>query len=408
MLTPYRALLATPGALRFTAFGYLARLGGAMFGVSIIVMIATRRGSYSLAGIISSIGLVGVASLGPTVGRLIDRHGQRRVAVPLALMSAAALLSLVLATYLGAPVWVLVLANLGNAIMPQAGTLIRARWAHLLRGEAGMLHTANSFEQVLDESCFMMGPALGAALATLFFPEAGMLLALLLYTTGVIGLALQRRTEPPVQPQHEHHTGRAWQAPGLLLLAATLALTGTIFGAADVIVVAFAAEHQSAAWGGATLGCFALGSLVGGLVYGTRPAADAIAQRLLWSTLAMSVLLLPVLVVDQLPVLAAVLLVAGSAIAPTLITAMMLAQRLVPESQINEGMTIVMTGLLIGIALGSSAAGGMIDAYGASRAFLVPVLAAFLAFALALLGRSTLVSAERRAMDLFGSFATKP
>ncbi|MCH8629320.1 hypothetical protein MM440_16460 [Arsenicicoccus piscis] len=120
----------------------------------------------------------------------------------------------------------------------------------------------------------------------------------------------------------------------------------------------------------------------------------------------MSVLLLPVLVVDQLPVLAAVLLVAGSAIAPTLITAMMLAQRLVPESQINEGMTIVMTGLLIGIALGSSAAGGMIDAYGASRAFLVPVLAAFLAFALALLGRSTLVSAERRAMDLFGSFAT--
>ncbi|MCH8629319.1 hypothetical protein MM440_16455 [Arsenicicoccus piscis] len=283
MLTPYRALLATPGALRFTAFGYLARLGGAMFGVSIIVMIATRRGSYSLAGIISSIGLVGVASLGPTVGRLIDRHGQRRVAVPLALMSAAALLSLVLATYLGAPVWVLVLANLGNAIMPQAGTLIRARWAHLLRGEAGMLHTANSFEQVLDESCFMMGPALGAALATLFFPEAGMLLALLLYTTGVIGLALQRRTEPGPAAARAPH-GRAWQAPGLLLLAATLALTGTIFGAADVIVVAFAAEHQAAAWGGATLGCFALGSLVGGLVYGTRPAADAIAQRLLPST----------------------------------------------------------------------------------------------------------------------------
>ncbi|GMA20993.1 hypothetical protein [Arsenicicoccus piscis] len=50
MLTPYRALLATPGALRFTAFGYLARLGGAMFGVSIIVMIATRRGSYSSPG----------------------------------------------------------------------------------------------------------------------------------------------------------------------------------------------------------------------------------------------------------------------------------------------------------------------------------------------------------------------
>lgn len=385
---------------------YLARFGAAMMGVSIIAMLSSRRGSYGLAGAISSVGLVGMALAGPSIGRLIDRHGQRRVALPLGLVSVGALGILLVATWLGAPVWLLVLANLGNAVMPQVGTLVRARWAHLLGGDARALHTANSFEQVAEESCFMLGPALGGALATLAFPEAGLLVALVLYAVGVVGLTVQTSTEPPIHAVHEHHAGRAWRAPGLLLLAVTLALTGAIFGSMDIVALAFAEAHDAKSFGGVALGMFAGGSLIGSLVYGALPVTGAIARRLRWGTAAMFVLLLPVLMVDHVWTFAVVVLIAGGAIAPTLITSTMLAQRLVPPSQINEGMTIVMTGLLIGVSLGSFAGGTAVEALGASRAFLVPCGAAMVAFVLALLGGGRVARAEKRALSLWVSPAS--
>ena len=120
----------------------------------------------------------------------------------------------------------------------------------------------------------------------------------------------------------------------------------------------------------------------------------------------MFVLLLPVLMVDHVWTFAVVVLIAGGAIAPTLITSTMLAQRLVPPSQINEGMTLVMTGLLIGVSLGSFAGGTAVEALGASRAFLVPCGAAMVAFVLALVGGGRVARAEKRALSLWVSPAS--
>ena len=51
-----------------------------------------------------------------------------------------------------------------------------------------------------------------------------------------------------------------------------------------------------------------------------------------------------------------------------------------PAAQLNEGMTIVVTGLLIGVGIGSAIAGQMVEDQGATRASAVPVIAAALAF----------------------------
>ena len=53
-----------------------------MFGVSMVVMISSRRGSYALAGAITAVAVLVLAVAGPVLGRLIDRHGQRRIAMP--------------------------------------------------------------------------------------------------------------------------------------------------------------------------------------------------------------------------------------------------------------------------------------------------------------------------------------
>ena len=86
MLATYRPLFAIPGASRFVAASALSRVGGAMFGVAIIVMISTRRDSYGLAGAVSAGGIVVLAPAGSsdpraqadsveTARRLAERWG---------------------------------------------------------------------------------------------------------------------------------------------------------------------------------------------------------------------------------------------------------------------------------------------------------------------------------------------
>ncbi|MBO0514402.1 hypothetical protein J0695_21775, partial [Streptomyces beijiangensis] len=67
----------------------------------------------------------------------------------------------------------------------------------------------------------------------------------------------------------------------------------------------------------------------------------------------------------------------------TMVTGMTLVQRLTPQGQLNEGMTLAVTALLGGIATGSATAGWLIDHTTPSTAYVTPVAAAALAFLLA-------------------------
>ena len=101
-----------------------------------------------------------------------------------------------------------------------------------------------------------------------------------------------------------------------------------------------------------------------------------------------------VLVAGNLWILAAVMFVAGIATAPTLITTMNLIERIVPRAQLNEGMTIVLTGLIIGIAVGSAVSGAVIDRVGARHGYWVAIVAAAAAFLMALGTRALLSRRE--------------
>jgi len=96
----------------------------------------------------------------------------------------------------------------------------------------------------------------------------------------------------------------------------------------------------------------------------------------------MFVLEVPALFVGGLWPLVVVMFVAGSATAPTLITSLSLAQRLVPAALVTEGMAVAITGILIGISGGSAVGGWAIEAWGAQPAYAVPVLAGGLALAI--------------------------
>ncbi|RNI17890.1 MFS transporter [Flexivirga caeni] len=376
MLSPYRSLLAVPGARRFLIGSVVGRLGGAMFGVAVVAMISGRRGSFSLAGAVSAGGLVVLALTASPIGRLVDRFGQRRVAVPLAVWAVVWDVAVVVASMLDAPAWVLFATYGLSAIVTETASLSRTRWAYLLAGQPDRLHTAMSLEQVLDECAFVVGPVIAILLATSVLPEAGFIAAALLYVVGSLVFVSARDSEPKPHP-HRAADGRGVaRNPAVVVVAIVMVLTGGVFGSNEVVTLAFCGEHGHKDLSGVVLALFALGSGTSAVIFGARELGGSLARALSLGTAAMCVLEVPVLLAHNLVVLAAVLLVAGLATAPTLITSMKLSQLLVPAHQVNESVGLVFTGVVIGVAAGSAIGGSVVQRWGADTAYLVPVVSA--------------------------------
>ncbi|MFI6015522.1 MFS transporter [Streptomyces sp. NPDC051243] len=386
---PYRRLFAHRGARAFTAGNLVARLPMGMFSVSAVVMIAGTRGSYALAGAVTATGLAATALVAPWTARLIDRYGQARVAVPATLLAALGSLALVLCVRDDAPAWTLFAAYAATATTPNTGGMSRARWAHLLKGDAASLHTANSFEQAADELCFMLGPVLAAFLCGAFFPEAGTLVGVVLLVTGVLAFAAQRSTEPPPRGRTAAKTSKSpLRGPGIPPLLAVCLAMGAVFGSTEVVTIAFADAqgHRTAA--GPVLALQAAGSCAAGLWFGRLRLSGPAEHRYPWCIAAMTALLtLPLLAASltgSLLMLSAALLVSGMATAPTMITNMALVQQRTPDGRLNEGMTLAVTALLGGIACGSAAGGWVVEHLSPTAAYGIPVTAAGAALLVAL------------------------
>ncbi|MEU0029559.1 MFS transporter [Streptomyces sp. NPDC006335] len=385
MPSPYRALFAAPGSKGFSAAGFVGRMPLSMMGIGVVTMISQLTDRYGLAGSLSATIALAAAAIGPQVSRLVDLHGQRRVLRPATLVALVASAGMLLAAHLRWPDWVLFVCAVGIGSVPSLGAMIRARWAALYR-DTPQLHTAYSFESVIDEVCFIFGPIISIGLSTAWFPEAGPLLAACFLAVGVFWLTAQRATEPAPHPRGQDGGRTALRSPGLQVLVATFVATGAIFGAVDVVTVAFADEQGHKGAASLVLALYAAGSCVAGLVFGLLHFGGRPEPRWLLGICAMAVSMIPLLLVGNLPFLAVALFVAGLSIAPTMITTMSLIEQHVPRAQLTEGMTWISTGLAVGVALGSSVAGWVIDAAGARAGYGVPAVSGAVAVAVGFLG----------------------
>lgn len=377
MLDSYRRVLRHPGALRFSAAGVVARFPISMVSLGIVLLVEARTGSYGLAGTVSATYVLAEAAMAVLHGRWLDSLGQSRV-LPVAIsVFGAALALMMLAVERDWPVAATyVFAALAGAALPQVGASVRTRWSHVL-DEARDVQTAYALESVLDELVFMVGPVLVTVLATLWHPAAGLAVAIATGLAGTFAYAAQRATEPPTRRGRGDDQGVAVPMPwGVVapLAVASLAL-GTLFGVAEVSTVAFADEQGHPGAAGWLLAAWALGSLVAGLVSGALVWRHGPGVRVRVGMVVLTLTMAPLAFVGSLTVMAAVLLVGGGAIAPTLIAALTMVESAVPSSRLTEGMAILHTGLVAGVAPGAAIAGFVVDHHGASRAYLVAVAA---------------------------------
>ncbi len=384
MTNAYRDIFRAPGSFAFSASGLIARLPVAMITLGIVTMLSQTHGAYWLAGAVSAAFALSNALIAPQVSRFIDRYGQRRVLPPVTIITILALSALMLSARYGAANWVLFLFAILAGFMPSISAMVRARWTEIYR-DTPKLHTAFALESVVDEIIYMLGPIISIGLSVALFPEAGPLAATLFLAVGALLFVAQRSTEPPVHAQDKSKGTSVIRLRPLQWIVLTLIAIGAIFGTAEVTAIAFAEEHGQKAAASIVLASYAAGSLIVGLVFGTLKFKQSLQAQFLYAITLAMLTTLPLLFVTNIPALAVILFLAGAAVSPTIIISMGLIERLVPPSKLTEGITWAMTGIGIGMALGSSVSGLVIDAYGARYGFCVSIAAGVIALIIALM-----------------------
>lgn len=407
MLGAYAQVLRTPGAWQFSASGFVARMPLAITGLSLVLVVSATTGSYGLAGATASAFGVAAACCTIVTSRLVDRYGQHRILPILGLLHAGALSGFVIASTMRSTVGQLALAVLAGATQPAIGSSVRARWSYALRSApAGALRSAFALESILDECIFTIGPILATTLALHLALPAPLILSAVLTATGTWLLGRQRRTEPQPGDRHAHPAGRpsAIRSPGLAVIAASAVGIGSVFGSYEVAAVAFATDRGEASSSGIILAIWALASGLSGLWFGSRHWHAPLAKQAASCTALLAISALPAMFVPSIPWLLVVTVASGSAIAPALISTFASAERLVPPASLTEGLTWANSGLSVGFSAGVGLAGVVIDHFGTSWAFGLPVLGAGLASALVAVRASALTGRMRTSIPLEPAF----
>jgi len=374
MSNPYRQLFSTPGTRGFALAGLLARLPLPMTGIGIITLVSQLRGSFALAGALAATFVMTYALLSPRISRLVDRHGQSKVLPWATLVSVVGSMLLLAGTWWSLGDWSLFLGALLAGVMPSLSAMVRARWTALHRGQP-QLQTAYSLETVLDELTFIVGPPLSVGLCVGLFPQAGPLFAALLLALGVAALVLQRASEPPVTEVTEQVRESLIRLGQVRRLALLMTAMGVIVGTVDIVSVAFAGERGQPGAASLVLSAYALGSCLAGLLFGALKLSQPLPRLLLLCALATAASTLPMWLAGSIPLLALAVFVAGMFFAPTMIVAMSLVERVVPEQRLTEGMTWLLAGLNVGVAMGAAVAGQVVDLWGTQAGFGVALLA---------------------------------
>jgi MFS family permease len=385
MFSGYLTLFRTPGGLRFSIPGLIARMPISMDSLALIFIVVAVSNSYAIAGALSATASVVIAFATPHWSRVADRIGQSAMLVRVIPVKVFAFCMFTVLVLNETPVWTWFVAIIiTEAFSVNTGGLVRRRWLHVLSPDKSttvedeqdrhLVNTAYSFEALMDEVVFILGPIIVTACATTIAPAAGIISGIIFLAVGVPLFVMQKDTEPPANPKREvdpHPAVIRNKRVQAVVLPTTL--LGGFFGSIAIVTVAFAEARDQAALSGVLLAIWAAGSAVAAIMNGVIKWRLTSATRFLIFLLALTILSIPMLFVHSITWLAVALFFNGFAIAPLVINAYGVAEGAVPPEQITETLTWVVAGMPMGGALASALSGQIIDRFGADIAYWVPL-----------------------------------
>jgi MFS family permease len=377
MLDRYRAVLSAPGCARVFATALLGRLPQGMSSLAILLLVRGRTGSYAAAGVAVGAYALSSAACAPVQGRLVDRFGRVRVLAPAAVLQGLALVALVLAGHAPAAI-LIVLAGIAGALLPSLAPTVRALLREMLTDRA-LRETAYSLESVIQELIWITGPLVVAVVITFTSPAGAVLLSavicligtLLFLSTPVVRSGGPRRSEAERVP--------VLAIPAVRALLGPIALMGTSLGAIEVGLPSLALHAGSRPASGLLLAVWSVGSMAGGLWYGSRSWHASLGTRYRTLLLAAVICCAPLIVARTIPEGMIFSLLAGLTIAPVFACQYALIGHAVTPGVETEAFTWVAAALIAGLAAGSALGGAVISAAGVSAPFILACGASALA-----------------------------
>ena len=376
------------------AASILARLPLAMLTIGMLVHVKHVTGSFAAAGLVSGTLAVAQGAGGPALGRLVDRRGQTAVLLAGALVSGAGLIATA-ALPAGAPLTALLaLATVIGLSTPPVGPCMRALLPGLV-DDPDAQRGAYAIDSAAVELTWVSGPPLVLLAGTLLSTGAALVLAgaILTVSTLLFAATPASRAWRPEPEAGDDATG-ALRSPGVLTLVLALGSAGLLFGATEVAVTAAADALGGTAAAGPLLGLWGVGSLIGGIVVaraggGARTGAGLAA---LLAVLAATHLALAA-AAGSMIALGAVIVLAGSMIAPTCATAYAMVDAAAPAGTTTEAFAWLATAIAIGTSAGAAAAGAVADASGPAPTFVLAGAAGAIGAAVTILRARTVTPA---------------
>jgi MFS family permease len=384
-LRQYAAVWRLPGAPTLLIAGVLGRLPIGMTPLTLILLVRGETGSYAAAGVVAAVYGVAQALAGPALGRLSDGVGPSRVLVVTGFAYPAAVAGVLAVVWAGLPTVVVAsTAAVLGALVPPLTAALRSVWTHLTdpAGEHGALRGPTlALETTAFEIVFVLGPLLVGGVVAIASPAAALAVTAGLTVVGTAFVALGQATRawrPHPERPHVRGLGPA-AAPGMpLLLAVVFGMTFS-FGAIGVTIPGFAVAHSGAAGetvAGVLLGLWGVGSVVGGIWFGSRHFGAPLPTQWAWTMAAVAVSTATFVFAPTVGVLGVMMLVGGLTLAPALIVENTIVARIAPVGMINEAYTWVATLAAGGSAAGAAAAGLVLDTrWGTTAGFLLAATA---------------------------------
>lgn len=304
----YRALMVHRDARRLVAASVAARVGIGAFSLPLVLTVQQATGSFAVAGVVTGGFSVGVTIAAPLRGRLVDRRGSRRALPAMVTLSAAALVCIaVLAS--SAPSWVLAaLAAVSGAATPPLVASMRLEWQRLLGAGDARLAQAYALESALQTAVFVAGPLLAGARIAVVGARTTLVGAAAVLLAGTLVFA---RVAGATPSSDRSVTGEPIRRAGVLTLVVATMLADVALGAIDVVVAAFAEGRGRPALAGALIAIWAVGGVVGAMLYGARAWSSAPGSQLVALALAAAALVALLAAPTSFALLAVLLLLAG-------------------------------------------------------------------------------------------------
>jgi MFS family permease len=367
----YIDLLKTPGVGRIIAAQLTARFPSGMLSLAFLIHIEKLQGSYGAAGLVLAATSVGQAVSGPLTSRWMGIWGMRRVLILTMSVCALAICTIALVP-MTVPMY-MVVGLIAGLSYPPVQPAVRTIYPKMVNST--QLTPLFSLDASAQEIIWIAGPVITTFVAV----QVSSVLAILVAAAFLVGGGIWFISSPELGrvriPRSKRAFGAVLSRPTVLLSTITgFLLVGSCAAVEASVVSVFGQEGPQA---GIVLAIWAIGSIVGGLSLGHLPIGPwALARRMFVVFVGLSLAMLFL----NFWWLAFALLIAGVGIAPALAVIFAIVSSSVKFSDTAEAYGWVGTGQLIGAALGSAAAGFLIDASGAIGGFTAASALALLGF----------------------------